>query len=131
MQIVQENNLSLSLSLKLMYPKHTVVAEFCNLLLVQSQDKPSMQIMYKYSSSHCHRMWGDLLVKRVLVNFAGANQTLRQRRSVLPHRLWFALQATLVLDGVRLCAQLQPRGQSVLPETSQSRTFTLRITEIL
>ena len=73
-QIVQEDNLSLFVT-QTHVPKHTVVAEFYTLLLVQSQDKHSMQ--YKYSS-YCDRMWGDLLVKRVLVDFAGANQTLRQ-----------------------------------------------------
>lgn len=83
-------------------------------------DKHFMQRMYEYSCSYCNRMWGDLLVKHISLNFAGANQTIRQQ-SLLPHRLCFALQASFaaVCFCVALCstapstAQFCPRNISV------------------
>lgn len=66
--------------------KNTVIPEF----FVQNQDKHSTQRQYKCFIST--GSGGDLLVKPILVNFAGANQTVSWEHT-LPRWLGFALQA--------------------------------------
>ena len=131
MQIVQENNLSHFVS-QTHGPKHTVVAEFCTLLLVQSQDKPSMQIVYiiilplTVTGCGVTCLWNtSWWILQVQIKHWDSEEAFYHTNSGL------LCKRPLCSFGVRLCARLQPHGQSVLPETSQSRTFTLRITEIL